>query len=409
MPHTEDEAHRYQYKKINAESESRYSQTKKVSLIGALLNFSLGIIKVVGGFLGGSSALVADGVHSFSDIIADIFVIIASKFSQHDADEDHPYGHRRIETIGTFAVGMFLAFMGFGLGYEAVVKLWMHSLIKPDFFTVWIALISVVGNELVFFYTLKIGKKIRSELVIANAYHSRADSLTSVIVLVGLIGTQMGFPFLDAAAAILVAVYLVKMGVEWGIKALYELADRGLEAEILRQIQTTINQSPGVLHSHRLRTRKMADQVFLDVHLQVSPYITVSEGHYIGENVRMVLGKKFPELFDITVHVDIEEHPEKIPEDLPPSPQVLKQRFLPIWLPFIKDEKNLRKIRVHYFLNAIEIEAVLSLETLSNHQKLGTHEVLENLESLQTLRRNFEDSAQKVPGVAKVAVSFELI
>jgi divalent metal cation (Fe/Co/Zn/Cd) transporter len=293
--------------------------------------------------------------------------------------------------------------MGFGLGYEAVVKLWLHTLVKPDFYTIWIALISVIGNELVFFYSLKIGKKIRSELVIANAYHSRADSLTSVIVLVGLIGTQVGFPFLDAAAAILVAVYLVKMGVEWGIKALYELADSGLEAVVLEQIQKTINQTPGVLHSHRLRTRKMADQVFLDVHIQVNPYLSVSEGHYIGETVRMVLGKNFPELFDITVHVDIEEHLEGIPEDLPPAPELLKQNFLPLWLPFLGDEKVLKKIRVHYFSNAIEVEAVLSLEAL-----LKAWPRFEKLENLKTLEKNFEDSAQKISGVAKVRVSFEL-
>jgi cation diffusion facilitator family transporter len=384
-------------KKISAEAKERYRQTKKISVIGAFFNFALGLMKIIGGFMGSSSALVADGVHSFSDIIADLFVIIASKFSQHDADEDHPYGHRRIETIGTFAVGAFLVLMGLGLGYEAVLKLWMHTLIKPDFYTVWIALISVIGNEFVFFYSLKVGKKIRSELVMANAYHSRADSLTSVIVLIGLIGTQVGFPFLDAAAAILVAVYLVKMGVEWGLKALYELADSGLDAEVLDQIQKAINQTPGVLHSHRLRTRKMADQVFLDVHIQVDPYLSVSEGHYVGEKARMVLGKKFPELFDITVHVDIEEHPEQIPDELPPSRETLKKKLWPLWSSFLNDESALLKIRVHYFLNALEVEAVLSLGFLEKIK----------LENIKALEKNLEESAQKIHGIAKVKISFE--
>ncbi len=348
---------------ITEASARRYQKVKQVSFIAGLTNLGLGLIKVFLGLLGNSSALVADGVHSFSDIIADAFVIIAARFSQHEADSDHPYGHRRIETIGTFVLGVFLIFIGVGLGYEAAMKLWHHVVEKPEFYTLGIAIFSVMANEVLFFYSLKIGKKIRSELLIANAYHSRGDSLTSIIVLIGLIGAQLGFPFLDEIAAILVAVYLMKIGVEWGIKALYELSDAGLSPEVLDKIQDLIHQTPGVLHSHRLRTRKMADQVFLDVHIQVDPYLSVSEGHYIGEAVRMGLGKNFPELFDITVHIDIDEHVEGIPTSLPLSPEFIRDKLKKTWKTFLKSEDFLG-VRVHYFSNSFEVEVRLSCKTI---------------------------------------------
>lgn len=357
---------------VSEASEKRYQEVKKVSFIAAVFNLLLGGIKLVAGIFGGSSSLIADGVHSFSDIIADLFVIIAAKFSKHDADDDHPYGHRRIETIGTFALGIFLVFVGLGLGYEAASGLWIHGwkseALKPEFYTIWIALISVIGNEALFFYTLKVGKKISSELLIANAYHSRGDSLTCVIVLIGLIGAQLGFPFLDKVAAILVAIYLIKIGFEWGLKALYELADAGLSAEQLTEIERLIHETPGVLKSHKLRTRKMADQVFLDVHIQVNPYLSVSEGHYIGENVRMRLGKAFPELFDITVHIDIDEHVDGIPTSLPPSPEELKKQLSSIWKSSLTDQ-NFLGVRVHYFANTIEVEVRVSLSALGNFQQ----------------------------------------
>jgi len=343
----------------------RYRETRRVSLWAAGINFFLGLLKLLGGFFGGSTALMTDGIHSFSDIVADGFVIAAAKFGQHEADEDHPYGHRRIETLATVGVGMIILFLGLGMGYRAAIELWHHSVETPDFFTLIIAGISVLANEGLFFYTLKVGKKIRSELLIANAYHSRGDSLTSIVVFLSLIGTQLGWTFLDALGALVVAVYLMKMGVEWGLKAIYELVDAGLDAKTLREIVDTIHATPGVIHSHRLRTRKMAEQVFLDVHIQVSPYLSVSEGHYIGEAVRMRLSQSFPQLFDITVHVDIDEHPEGIPKNLPPSSETLA-RALIAKVPEISWEAVLN-YRAHYFVNHQELDLTLALSLLEKY------------------------------------------
>ncbi len=384
---------------VSAISEDRYRQVKKVSLIAAVFNLFLGLLKFIMGCLGGSTALVADGLHSFSDIIADLFVILASKFSKHEADEDHPYGHRRIETLGTFAIGFFLVFIGIGIGYEAFYLLWTQGWnsaeLKPEFYTIWIAIFSVIGNEILFFYTLNVGKKINSELLIANAYHSRGDSLTGMVVLVGLIGAQLGFPFLDKMAAILIALYLIKMGVGWGIRALSELVDVGLRPERLQAIETKIHQTPGVIKSHLLRTRKMADQVFLDVHIQVNPYLSVSEGHYIGESVRMRLGKAFPELFDITVHIDIDEHVEGIPNSLPPSSEVLKSKLQEVWKAYLKPE-DLVEIRVHYFSTLIQVEAKISLHAF----EAITIQDLENVE------KTLIEEAKKVPEISTVFIVF---
>ncbi len=381
---------------VSEASEYRYRQVKKISLIAAIGNLLLGLLKCFFGFWGNSSALVADGFHSLSDILADVFVIIAAKFSKHEADEDHPYGHRRIETLGTFALGLFLVFVGLGIGYEALMELWLHgwkSSHKPELYTVWVAVISLIGNEFLFFYTLKVGKKISSELLIANAYHSRGDSLTCMVVLIGLIGTQFGFPFLDKVSAILIAIYLMKIGVEWGIKALSELVDVGLSAETLLEIETLIHQTPGVLKSHRLRTRKMADQVFLDVHIQVDPYQSVSEGHYIGEHVRMRIGKAFPEVFDITVHIDIDEHIEGIPTTLPPSPLDFQAKLLSAWKGKVLESEFLG-IRVYYFSNSIEVEVRLAAGD-------------KNLAMLQDWTDQLKAKAKSIPEISTLKLMVE--
>lgn len=368
---------------------SRYAAIKQVTLFSALINLLLGMMKILLGGLGHSAALVADGVHSLVDILADGFVLMAAKWGSMEADHDHPYGHRRFETIATFAIAVLLIITGFVIGYDSAMRLWHHEVIKPHLFTIVVALVSVVGNEGLFWYTIRTGKRINSQLLIANAYHARSDSLTSIVVLFGLVGAQLGWVFLDAMAAILVGVYIVKIGVEWGLKALNELTDAGLSGEDVHILEEVIDAVPGVLHSHKLRTRKMAEHIFLDVHIQVEPYLSVSEGHYVAECVRVALARVNHSLHDITVHVDIEDHPEGIPVKLPPSKADIMSILMPHLVKVIP-QQYIIGARVHYFYQHIELEVHIKSDMLRQQSSpeitLKLADFVQYVPTLQTIK-----------------------
>jgi len=189
----------------------RYWQAKKVTLIGAVVNALLGIVKLVGGFLFHSHALVADGVHSFSDLITDVMVLFASKYGSLDADDTHPYGHQRIETAATLLLALLLILAGFGIAWDAFDELIHATSTVPDWLSVPVICISIVANEILFHYTRHIGNKINSQLIIANAWHHRSDAASSIIVLLGLIGSLSGYVYLDALAAIIVGLMIIKI------------------------------------------------------------------------------------------------------------------------------------------------------------------------------------------------------
>ncbi|ODN43140.1 cation diffusion facilitator family transporter [Piscirickettsia litoralis] len=287
---------------------ARYQAGRRVTLVGAGLNFSLAVLKIVVGLFGRSHALVADGVHSFSDLVCDFFVLMVARYGMSAPDDDHPYGHGRIETVATVVLSIFLVALGLSIGADAIHSLMQGDHVRPDHYTAIVAIISIIVNEGLFHYTLKVANQIGSDLLRANAWHSRSDSLSSVIVLIGIIGAFLGWSFLDAIAAIIVALMIIKMGAKWGWRALKELVDTALPEEEVEQIAKVIRAVPHVVAAHDLRTRKMADHVLLDVHILINPYISASEGHFIAEQVRAALAEQFEQIRDVTVHVDVEEH-----------------------------------------------------------------------------------------------------
>ncbi len=297
-------------------SQVRADQGKKVALVGALVNFGLAILKLLIGYFGRSQALIADGVHSFSDLICDFLVLIAAKYGNADADEDHPYGHYRIETIITLSLGLILILIGVGIAIDAAFDLAHQDLKMPSHWTVWVALVSIIANEGLFFYTRKIANQIDSSALKLAASHARSDSLASLVVLVGLIGAFFGWLFLDAVSAIIVSLIIIKMGLTGAWHALLELTDQGLNNADLLEIKTIILNTEGVLAMHQLRTRKMSSKTYLDVHILIAPYTSASEGHQIAERVHVGLVQKFPTIFDTIIHVDVENHPEVLPENL---------------------------------------------------------------------------------------------
>ncbi|MDF2939775.1 MAG: cobalt transporter [Gammaproteobacteria bacterium] len=346
----------------------RHKITKKANLLSTIVNSLLALMKISLGLLGSSSALFADGIHSLADLLVNAMVFVANHYSRLDPDENHPYGHWRFETVATFGLGLFLVLVGLGIGFDAIYRITHHLTDKPDEFTIWVAVISILANESLFRYTLNLAKQINSDLLKANAWHSRSDSWASLIVLAGLLGAFAGFPFLDEVAALVVAFFIIRMGGNWGWKALEELSDAGLSQDELKKVEQTIMSLTGVKHLHQLRTRKMAGRVFLDVHVLIEPYyVSASEGHFVAQSVQVILAKNFPDIEDVTVHVDTENHPEGLPKHLLPERSVLLNELMPKWQNIVPESMVLRTI-LYYFEAHLEINLTLSLSVLEQHK-----------------------------------------
>ena len=288
-------------------SSERFQETQKSTWISVGINLILTVLQLVVGYFGRSQALMADGLHSLSDLLSDFLVLYANRESNRSADAAHPYGHARIETAATFILGAVLVALGLALLWGAGVKLQNPSAIQPvHVATFYIGLITLVSKELLYRYLMSVAKKLRSQLLAANAWHSRSDAASSLVVVVGIGGNLLGYRFLDLIAAVLVAFMIVHMGWKMAYHALSDLIDTALDAESVAKIRATIANTPGVLGLHELRTRKMGDQALVDAHILVDPRISVSEGHHIAERARKrVLDTH--EVLDVMVHIDPED------------------------------------------------------------------------------------------------------
>ncbi len=341
----------------------RYQEARRVTLIGAGINIFLGLSKVVFGLLGHSSALVADGIHSFSDLLTDALVLFAAKLGSQAADLDHPYGHQRIETVATVALAILVAMAGIGIMLDSIWDLVTgKDLVRPGIYVLAIAAISVLANEWLFRFTLKVGKQLNSNLLKANAWHSRSDALSSLVVLLGVGGALLGYLYLDDVAAVIVGMLVVKMGWDLAWSSVRELVDTGLEPEALKAIEAVIQQVPGVLALHCLRTRLMAGDIYVDVHILVERHLTVSEGHYIGQQVHLSLVEQFASITDVTVHVDPEEDGMAALSESLPARRDLVPKLLNLWrdLPGGQNLKD-ADIALHYLQGQLEVVVQLPL------------------------------------------------
>lgn len=285
----------------------RFAAAQKSTWVSIVINLLLTFLQVLGGFLAHSQALMADGLHSLSDLMSDILVLFANRHGNRHADANHPYGHARVETAATLVLGVFLAALGVGLLVAAAVRLQQpQALHAVNPLGLAIAIIALVAKEGMFRYMLAVAKRVRSQMLVANAWHARSDAASSFVVVVGIIGNLMGYTFLDLVAAAVVGVMIGHMGGKLAFEALAELIDTGLDAEEVEAIRHTLLTTPGVLSLHDLRTRKMADNALVDAHVIVDPKVSVSEGHYIAEAARYAVLKAH-HVLDVMVHIDPED------------------------------------------------------------------------------------------------------
>lgn len=341
---------------------SRYQQTRFIALWGGLKNILLAGLKIIFGIIGHSHGLLADGVHSLSDLIVDSVVIVASKFGNKAADEDHPYGHGRIETAATVFLALILAIAAFAIIINAFITVAaIHVNTVPTQIVLWIALTSIVLNELLYFWTKHVANQIKSRLLMSNAWHHRSDSFSSIAVALGVIGTWLGFPKLDAVAAIIVGLMILKMSWGFGWHSIRELVDTALNIEETEKIKLFIKNIPGVKAIHQLRTRSIAGSIFCDVHVLVDPSISVSEGHYIGQEVDKRLIGSFPDITDVTVHIDTEDDELINPSYNLPDRTSLQKILKKHWKNLLP-ETAMETIVFHYLDGKVSIELKLPMK-----------------------------------------------
>lgn len=359
---------------VQAETrENRFRISRRSALVGALVNTILAISKIFFGWLGQSQALVADGIHSLSDLLTDALVLFAARHAKEAPDEDHPYGHGRFETVGTLVLGGILIAVGFGIVWDAGERLFAPEQLKlPAAFTLFVALFSIIANEGLFFYTRYLANLINSDLLRANAWHHRSDSVSSVVVLVGIGGTMLGLPYLDAIAAVLVGVMVAQIGWNLGWGALQELADAGLEEQHLKQIRQYISSVSGVNSVHMLRTRKLGGHAMADVHVQVDPWLSVSEGHRIAEVVQYGLIDQVDVLEDVTVHIDPEDDEAGPSCSRLPLRDEAESLLESHWSQLACYTKRHRMV-LHYLSGRIDVDLFLPISCYASHE--GADEV----------------------------------
>jgi len=288
----------------------RAAAASRSTWVSVGVNLVLTITQIVVGVVAKSQGLIADGIHSLSDLVADFVVLFASHHAQKDADEDHPYGHQRFETAASMVLGLLLLAVGVGMLWSAARKLEAPDTIQTvHVMALWVAGGALVAKELLFRYMLAVAKRVKSSMLVANAWHARSDAASSLVVGIGIVGNLAGYPILDPIAALIVGFMVAKMG--WGFTwdALHDLMDRAVDDEEVQAIRQTLMETPGVSDVHDVRTRKMGDMIVVDAHIEVDAMITVEAGHDIAVLARQRVLQRH-RVLNLMTHVDPWHRPD---------------------------------------------------------------------------------------------------
>jgi cation diffusion facilitator family transporter len=332
-------------------------QALRSTWVSVWVNVFLASAQVAIGFFARSQALIADGIHSLSDLVADGVVLFAARHSAAAADEEHPYGHGRFETAASLAIGLILLGTGVGMVWSAGNRL--HTGVGMDAVhpvALATAALTLLAKEGLFRYMRRIGEQLKSSLLIANAWHARADAASSLVVAVGIGANLLGYHSMDAVAAIIVGFMIAKAGWSFSVEAFHSLTDHALDPEEIERIRRTILAVDGVRDLHGLRTRRMGDWAVIDVHIEVDTHLSVSEGHYIAETIGDQV-KAEHRVAECTVHIDpgsVRNLPRLLA--LPPRQEVQALVQQVLQMP--------ASLRLHYLDSGLEIEAELQAEVV---------------------------------------------
>jgi cation diffusion facilitator family transporter len=281
-------------------------QIQQITLIGLAVNILLSLIKFSLGFFGNSQAVVADALHSFSDTTSDFVILFGVKYWTAPPDEAHPFGHQKIESFVSIIIGCILVVVACAIGYNGIVSLQEKTFTQLSWIVIAGPLVSIIVKEILFRITYDVGIQTHSSSVKANAWHHRTDALSSIPVLVAvaasLIDPRLGF--LDRIGAVVVSAFIIKVGMEIFFTNINDLLDTGIPAEKILALKQTITDIKEVKGVHKLRTRKLANYIYLDLHLEVDGNLSVIQGHDISEQVKETLIKANPKIIDVMVHLE---------------------------------------------------------------------------------------------------------
>ena len=290
--------------------EERAAAASRTTWVSVAVNTLLSATQIAVGIFAKSQGLVADGIHSLSDLVADFVVLFASHHSKKDADDEHPYGHQRFETAASLVLGLLLLAVGIGMLWSAFRKLEDPDTVpRVHLVALWVAVAALAAKEILFRYMLATAKRVKSSMLVANAWHARSDAASSLVVGLGIVGNLAGYPILDPIAAAIVGFMVAKMDWTFGWAAMHDLMDRAANEQEVEAIRRTLAETPGVADVHDVRTRKMGDMIVVDAHIEVDATITVEAGHDIAVMARHRVMERH-QVLNVLTHVDPWRRPD---------------------------------------------------------------------------------------------------
>jgi cation diffusion facilitator family transporter len=385
---SEEEEHRkikeeaINFKKEAMNSQKQNQQMRSITWIGLWSNIALGGGKACIGVFGHSQAMLADAVHSFTDAISDAVTLWALHMMQLPHNAQYPYGHGKFETVGTFFVAITLAGAGIGMGSHSVASL-IHGSTElgiPSTLALYGAVGSILVKELLYQVTYHIGKKNRSNLLVANAWHHRTDAISSVVALVGVAGARWGMPWLDPVAGLAVAVMIFKVGAEMGINAVKELTDCALDEGMLKYMQKLVKKVEGVVDHRKIRARKMGTYLLVDVEIQVDRLLSVSAAHQVAKRVRLTLLDEVPQVHEVLVHVDPEppdEESSSLDKLMRPQSEIFEEVAAKVDL--FPEVVGMSYMCCHYYARRLTVE----VDVIFNNSNLSINEAQEVAKRIQ--------------------------
>ena len=378
-------------------SQQRKIASKRATFASIIVNTLLSVGQIFLGIVGNSQALVADGVHTLSDLSTDALVLYAIWHGSKEADDDHPYGHGRIETAATVFLGLLLAFVGAAIAINAALRLTEPAtILTPAPITLLMAVITIFSKEGLYRYTIGIATRYKSTILRANAWHHRSDAISSIVVLIGIGGSIMGLPYFDSLAAIGLGTMIIRMGLLLSWNALKELIDTALSHEEVAAIRQAIVNIDGVVDLHMLRSRLMGGRALIDVHLQVDGNISVSEGHQISEFVRQRLINDFESVDEVLVHIDPEDDKVNMANvDLPLRSEMTT--LINEAIAGIDGSTTAEKITLHYLEGSINVD--LTFPTIANTTD----------EKRQMIARKVVETLHQHPNIGSIEVFFHCL
>lgn len=290
--------------KKNISSNERMEVVNDVGMKTLIANVILSVVKIIAGFVAQSSAMIADGFHTVSDVVSTVAVMVGVKFSEKEADEGHPYGHERIESVVTVLLSLMLSFTGVGIAVTGIKTIINQDFTTPGTLALVAAVLSILVKELMYRYTVIAAEKINSTALKADAWHHRSDAFSSIGTLFGIAGAMVGFKILDPLAGIVVSILIIKVGIEILMQGLNQLIDRAADNDTINTIKNTIINIKGVIGIDDIKTRLHGSKLYVDVEIAVDGEISVKEGHSIAENVHKKIENALPDVKHCMVHVN---------------------------------------------------------------------------------------------------------